>query len=172
MPVLDAWTAPQLFWLVPLLFALHNAEEAPRMAAWSHNVNARFMPPVSTFQFTVAVALLTLLVLLLTLGAVRGLPARLGVPLMTGIQAIIFVNALTHVGGTVRYRRYSPGLFTAMMVNVPFSLYFFYRMLATPHLSGSGLFIALVLAPLLMIALARSALQAGAVVDRRWRATS
>jgi hypothetical protein len=33
---LDAWPISELFWAIPLLFALHNAEEAPQMARWTH----------------------------------------------------------------------------------------------------------------------------------------
>jgi hypothetical protein len=162
----DAWPLTHLFWLVPLLFALHNAEEAPRMADWARAVDAQFMPAVSTMQFTVSVALLTLLVVVLTVLAVRGMPPRIGVPLMTGVQAIIFVNAFSHIGATIRYRRYSPGLMTAVLLNLPFSLILFHRALATAHLSWRGLLIALALAPILMVALARGALEVGRAVTR------
>lgn len=73
--------SPIVYWPVPLLFALHNAEEAPRMAQWARAVEARFMPRVSTLQFTVAVALLTVALLtvvvtLITLACVRLAPPR------------------------------------------------------------------------------------------------
>jgi hypothetical protein len=68
--------SPIVYWPVPLLFALHNAEEAPRMAQWARAVEARFMPRVSTLQFTVAVALLTVVVTLITLACVRLAPSR------------------------------------------------------------------------------------------------
>lgn len=168
MSLLDVWSLMQLFWLIPLLFALHNAEEAPRMAAWSREVDAPFLPRVSTFQFTVAVALLTLFVLLLTVVAMRMLSPRSGTALIVGLQAIIFVNALVHIGTAVRYRRYNPGLVTAVLINGPFSLYLFHRALQTPLLSWRDLLIALLLAPILMVVLARGALQAGAAVERQW----
>jgi hypothetical protein len=168
MSPLDTWPLTQLFWLVPLLFALHNTEEAPRMATWSREVDVPLLPRVSTFQFTVAVALLTLLVLLLTVIAVRILSPWPGIALMVGVQAIIFVNACSHIGASIRYRRYSPGLVTAALINIPFSLYLFYRALQTPHLTWRVLLIALVLAPILMVVLARGALQAGAAAERRW----
>jgi len=68
--------SPIVYWPVPLLFALHNAEEAPRMAQWARAVEPRFMPRVSTLQFTVAVALLTVVVTLITLACVRLAPSR------------------------------------------------------------------------------------------------
>jgi uncharacterized membrane protein (DUF106 family) len=68
--------SPIVYWPVPLLFALHNAEEAPRMAQWARAVEARFMPRVSTLQFTVVVALLTVVVTLITLACVRLAPSR------------------------------------------------------------------------------------------------
>jgi hypothetical protein len=168
MSPLDTWSLTQLSWLIPLFFALHNAEEAPRMATWSRAVDAPFLPRVSTLQFTVAVALLTLFVLLLTLIAVRMLPPGPGIALVVGMQAIIFVNALTHIGTSIRYQQYSPGLVTAALINIPFSLYLFHRALQTPLLSWRTLLIALLLAPILMVGLARGALQAGAAVARRW----
>lgn len=75
-------------------------------------------------------ALLTLLVLPLTVVATRGLSARYGVPLVAGVQATLFVNALTHVGSAVRQRGYHPGLATAGLILLPFSLYLFHHMLA------------------------------------------
>lgn len=164
MTDLVAWPLPHLFWLVPLLFALHNAEEAPRMATWVRTTEPAFMPPVTTPQFTIAVSLLTVLVLILTVLAVRLLPLRLGVPLITGLQAIIGINALIHVGATLWYRRYHPGVVTAVLLNLPFTGVLFRYVLATPYVSGRDLLIALVLAPLLMVALARGALYAGAAL--------
>ena len=100
MPPLDAWPLAYVYWLVPLLFGLHNAEETPRMAQWARAVEARFMSRVSTPQFTVAVALLTVVVTLITLACVRLAPPRWNVPVMTGIQAVVFVNAISHVGAS------------------------------------------------------------------------
>jgi hypothetical protein len=36
MLLLDAWSTSTLFWAIPLLFALHYAEETPQMARWTH----------------------------------------------------------------------------------------------------------------------------------------
>ena len=63
---------------------------------------------------------------------------------------------------------YNPGLATAVLLSVPFSVYLLNRMLATPHLTGTTLGVAL--APLLMVALTRSALHVGAVMEHRWHA--
>ena len=68
------------------------------------------------------------------------------------------------------YWGYNPGLATAVLLNVPFSVYLFHRMFATPHLTGTTLGVALAIAPLLMVALTRSALHVGAVMGRRWHA--
>jgi len=122
----DAWSISELFWGIPLLFALHNAEEVPQMARWSKLVSLRWMPTVSTPQFVVAVTLLTLLVLGLTALAADAPPGSAGVYVLTGVQAVIFLNALVHLGLTL----YNPGLATALLINIPFSVYLFGRLLA------------------------------------------
>ncbi len=52
----------KLFWLSPLLFALHNLEEAFFMEKWSKTIGASMHEPVTTLQFGIAVSFLTLLV--------------------------------------------------------------------------------------------------------------
>jgi len=53
---------------------------------------------------------------------------------------------------------------TAVLLNLPFSLVFFRRMLASDHLSWGGLLMAVARAPVLMVARARGALEAGRAI--------
>lgn len=41
------------------------------------------------------------------------------------IQAMIFMNGLFHIGGTILAERYVPGLVTAVIFIIPFSLFWF-----------------------------------------------
>jgi hypothetical protein len=52
----------QLVKLAPVIFAIHNAEEAPQMERWTHNLPASLHPTVTTREFTLAVTFLTIVV--------------------------------------------------------------------------------------------------------------
>ncbi len=165
MPGLDGLTFAQLLWLVPALFALHNLEEVPGMAAWSRKTDARLQPAVSTPQFVIAVTFLTGVALLAALAGAHGPRQSWGVYVILLIQAIQWVNAFVpHVVATIRHRLYSPGLVTAVCVNIPFSFYLFYRALAEGYISAEGLVALLVVAPFVMTAMAWLSLRLGDVV--------
>ncbi len=42
------------------------------------------------------------------------------------IAALQFINALIHIGGTVKLRRYNPGVVTAVLLYLPLSIYAYY----------------------------------------------
>lgn len=43
------------------------------------------------------------------------------------MQAVVALNVLWHVGAAVAFGGYVPGVVTAVLVNAPFSVYFFRR---------------------------------------------
>jgi hypothetical protein len=165
---LATWSVSELFWGIPLFFAVHNAEEAPQMARWSRSMSLKWMLTVSTLQFVVAVVLLTALVLGLTALAADAPPGSAGVYVLTGVQAIIFVNAFGHFGLALYMRRYNPGLVTALLFNLPFSLYLFRRLLTAGYVAPLGLGLTLIAAVPLMALLTRGSLRVGARVQTWW----
>jgi hypothetical protein len=167
MPFLDSLSFAQILWLVPALFALHNLEEVPGMAAWSRRIDARTHPRVSTPQFVIAVTFLTLVALVATLAGVQDPRHGWGVNCILLIQAILWVNAFVpHVLATIRHRLYSPGLVTAVLVNIPFSFYLFYRALAEGYLSPEALVALLIMAPFAMAASSWLSLKLGDLILR------
>ncbi|WP_255260030.1 HXXEE domain-containing protein [Bacillus sp. AFS023182] len=112
-------------WLIPILFAFHNAEEYyffPEM---------KYIQPIHMEEnmmqkqhFLIAVCLLTSIVFLC---AYAHLIVRKKFTLYTllVIQAMIFMNGLFHIGGTILAERYVPGLVTAVIFIIPFSLFWF-----------------------------------------------
>jgi hypothetical protein len=116
--------------VVPLL-VLHNVEEALTMrrflAAHAQQDLPSFVERPDAAQFAWALALVTALALLLPPLARRlgGAPARQGV--LLGMQAVMLLNVLSHVGLAAWVRGYAPGLVTALALTLPFSLYLFHR---------------------------------------------
>ena len=82
------------------------------------------------------------------------------------IQAILFVNAFVpHIVMTVKMKLYSPGLVTAVFINIPFTIYLFTRAI-NEHKITQGLIIMLFLAaPFAMAALAWASLWLSEKVD-------
>ncbi len=99
-----------------------------------------------------AVGVLLVLTLLASYLATR---LQRQVDFFTITLAIFLVHILGHVAQTMFFRQYTPGLITALLVVLPYSLYGFHR-LFTANLVGGDSFTtsiligALLLAPLLL----------------------
>ncbi len=121
-----------LLWLVPLLLTLHNLEEAlfapGFLADRMPSFLAGLLPDVTLAQFLTALALVTVAPYLF---AASGPLERRGRAfcLVLGTQMVVLLNVAVHVAGAVWMRGYVPGLVTALLVNLPFSVYLFRRAL-------------------------------------------
>ncbi|HEX2905600.1 MAG TPA: HXXEE domain-containing protein [Phototrophicaceae bacterium] len=168
MPVLDQLSFTHLLWFVPLLFALHNVEEAFGMERWSRAIHSP--RPVTTPQFTVAVTLLTAIAFLLTGVAVTQPPNSWSVYAVIAIQVVNLVNTFVpHLAATLRFRRYSPGVITGSLLYLPFSLYLLQRAFQEHYLDTSGLLILLALSPVIMVVAIFTSLSLGNILARHLR---
>jgi len=167
MAFLDSLSFDRLLWLVPIFFTFHNLEEAPFMEGWSKRLPLKIHPIVSTRQFVIAVTFLTLAGFLLTYFGIEYLANQTGYWIVLGIQAILLFNAfLPHIASTIRFRMYSPGVVTAILITLPFSFYLFRRALNENILSNTQFWILLGIAPFAMVIFAYISLQIGKALDR------
>ncbi len=167
VPFLNSLSFDRLLWLVPIFFALHNLEEAPFMDGWSKKIPWKVHPTVTTRQFAIAVTFLTLAGVLLTYIALDYLPKPTGYFLVLGIQAILLFNAfIPHIGSAIRFRMYSPGVVTAVLITLPFSFYLFRRAFAENILTVNQFWILLGIAPFAMVMFAYLSLQIGKAFDK------
>lgn len=123
-----------LLWLIPGLLFLHNAEEAIAFRRLWPLVRERVSTvagisiPSSPAPIFVALLLATLVPVGVVAWSVRRpeQPERLWPAL--AIQAVVLLNVASHIASAVLLSRgYSPGLITAIVVNLPFSCYLFTR---------------------------------------------
>ncbi|RPI90735.1 MAG: HXXEE domain-containing protein [Chloroflexi bacterium] len=167
MSFLDSLPFDRLLWLVPIFFALHNLEEAPFMENWSKRLPLKIHPTVSTRQFVIAVTFLTLGGFLVAYFGLEYLANQTGYLIVLGIQAILLVNAFVpHIASTIRFRMYSPGVVTAILMTLPFSFYLFRRALSESVLNRAQFWILLGIAPFAMVVFALISLQLGKALDR------
>lgn len=127
---------PQLLRLVPIFIALHNLEEIPRMERWSekHAAELSMITPVTTPQFTVAVTILTAASFVATYFGLRSRKNDRGIYVLLCIQFVFFANAWQHLSTSLFSRAYSPGVATAVIVNLPFSVYLLRRALQEDYI--------------------------------------
>lgn len=119
-----------LFLLVPLLFIIHNCEEALTMAEWSQKAPEFIHPAVSSVQFSVAVAILSVIGIMVTVIAKYMFDGKYFVNIMCGFSALSFMNAFfPHIIAAIHFKMYTPGVLTSIFLYLPFCSYVFYKVL-------------------------------------------
>jgi membrane-bound acyltransferase YfiQ involved in biofilm formation len=157
-----------LLWMVPIFFMIHNMEEALFMERWSKRLPVKIHPAVSTPRFVVAVTFLTISGFVLTYISLVWLPTSIGYLLILGMQAVLLVNAfIPHLATTIRFRLYSPGIVTVIVLIIPFSLYLFRRAFTEQLLTWAQFWLLIWIAPFAMVALTLLSLQVGKVLTRK-----
>jgi hypothetical protein len=151
-----------LLWFVPIFFLLHNMEEAPLMEKWAKQLPVKIKLLESRRQFIIAVAILTLISFLLTYFGLKAMSKHAGHLLILSILMTMTFNVFfPHVLLAFWFRMYNPGLVTALLLVLPFSIYIFQRALNENLIGWNEFWILLGLAPLIMITSIFSSLKLG-----------
>ena len=136
------------------------------MESWSRRLPIKLPITITTRQFVIAVTFLTLGGFLLTYIALQYLEKQTGYWVVLGIQAVMLFNAfIPHIATTVRFRMYSPGVITAVLIILPFSFYLFRRAFSENILNWTQFCIMLGIAPFALAILAYLSLQIGKAFD-------
>jgi hypothetical protein len=160
--LLDKLSDRSVQWLAFAFLALHNLEEGLTMRAYFPRIRELLREhapasPISDIpaltQFYAALAGATIFPLILVLIATTGKPSKLKFYLVALVQAQVCLNVFVpHVPAAFVLGGYAPGLATAVIINLPFSVYFFRRSLRESHVTRRGLLIMLLVAlPLLLL---------------------
>lgn len=138
-----------LQWLVFACVALHNLEEGLAAKAYFPKVRdflsghlpattLAAVPDLETFYIALVGA--TLVPLVLTVRATTGRPTRLKPYLVVVIAMGLLLNVfIPHVPAAVALGGYAPGVATAVLLNLPFSIYFLRRSAREGHVDRGGL---------------------------------
>ena len=138
-----------ILWLIPAFLLLHNAEEAiafrrylpqivERLSRWSPGMIIH----ISYLQMLLALTLATLIPLALVAWAVRRPDQTCALWFALLVQAVVLLNVFSHLAAALFVMRgYSPGLLTAVLINLPFSLYLLRRAASEQWLSHRALWL-------------------------------
>jgi hypothetical protein len=121
-----------IFWAFIVAAVIHIVEEYKYPGGFSDamkKLNPRFAPFV-TVKFAVVINGLFLLVCLA--GAIVGDKSLV---FSLSVASLLLFNALMHIGGTIRMKRYVPGAVSGVLLYLPFSLYVYYLFVNSGQLS-------------------------------------
>ena len=124
----EAVLAAGLRWVGPprkVLPALGDKLEARRVAS---EARVPILPAVTYGQFLLALGLVTLAPYAFAASGPLERRSRAFL-LVLGTQMVVLVNVAAHVAVAIWARGYAPGLVTALLVNLPFSVFLFRRAL-------------------------------------------
>jgi hypothetical protein len=150
-----------LLWLLPVLFMFHDFEEILTVEAWgnkhgpavtaalSPGLQKRFAPlmGMTTRNFAMDVLFVYILIVGVTFVAVF----LEFYWLYLAVLAVFLLHVFTHLAQSLVLKQYTPGVVTAVLIALPYSLYAFYRLLHENVVSeadiGWSLLLMLILAP-------------------------
>jgi hypothetical protein len=119
-----------LLWLIPLLAAIHNAEEAATMPhflgeehLWLPAAAREIAANISYSQFLAALVVVTLIpIIIAAFGDLSRERSGAAYALLC-TQVVMFINVFWHLAMALLARGYVPGLISALALNLPFSIY-------------------------------------------------
>ncbi len=120
---MDLMTLNYLKLMFILGFTLHNLEEAIWLPRWS-KLAERFQKPIEPDEFIFAVIVITIFGYLITvLDFLIGTKANIMNYIYLGFVGMMGFNTiLPHLLATFVLKRYSPGLITGLLLNLPLSI--------------------------------------------------
>src|SRR4051812_28920908 len=117
-----------LLWLIPLLAAIHNAEEAATMPRFLGEGRLRLPATVreaasniSYPQFLVALVFVTLIPIVIAAFGDLNRERSVAAYALLCTQVVMFINVFWHLAMALLTRGYVPGLISALAINLPFS---------------------------------------------------
>lgn len=110
----------RLQWIFPLAVTLHSVEEAVWFPSWASRHRADLPWEVSAALFRFGLVMITAFAWFVTwLSRKRGLHSNWTYVFVSYVFAMLVNVAVPHVIATVIFRGYTPGVVTAVIVNLP-----------------------------------------------------
>jgi hypothetical protein len=125
-------------WLFPIAVTLHNGEEAVWMPGWSSQHASQLpMHPPGTIEIRTALIVLTVAAIAVTFLSDGKGPRSFWSYLMFGGIVAMLVNVFVpHLPATLWFRSYTPGVLTAVFINLPLMSYLAWLAVREQWVSG------------------------------------
>lgn len=154
---------PLSFWhavcLSPIAFFIHALEDAPRLAAWMNAVP--LFEHVTQRQVDIALVFFVSSATLTTYLAVAKREWRFTLYGLVWMHGVLFLHGIAHVIPSIWVLAYTPGFWTAILLNIPVAVYLLCRARKERLLSRRALLIICLLSILLYDPFLRLAFRIG-----------
>ena len=143
----------KLQWLFPAAVTLHNSEEAVSLPKWisAHGSQLPLHPNAARIWF--GLLLLTITAFAITYLSTNKGKQSVWAYLLFGYAAAMLINVFVpHIPATLVYREYTPGIATAILLNVPIMSFVLFQALQEQWVSGTKAIAYALLVPLAIAA--------------------
>ena len=151
-----------LQWAFPLAVALHNCEEAIFMPGWLATHRDRMFMHPSSWTVWAGLLLTAVAAFVVTwLSALRGRQSVWAYLLFGGAATMLINVFVPHLPATLIFRQYTPGVVTAVLINLPVMTAVLYTAVRDGWVSGARAVRYAVLTPLIIAAVVLVGLASG-----------
>jgi hypothetical protein len=124
-------------WLFPVVVTLHNGEEAFYMPKWVSAHHGQLPMHPRAGAIFLALLLLTLAAFAVAILSVQRGEQSVGAYLLFGYAAAMLINVFVpHIPATLAFHEYTPGVATAVLINLPFMSVLMFRAVHDRWVSG------------------------------------
>ncbi|OIK15945.1 hypothetical protein BIV60_07040 [Bacillus sp. MUM 116] len=143
-----------IIWLFPIIFMFHGLEEIITnegfMTKYKNKVPKTFLVNITltmkkklgakSVQLSISIAWILIFISVITIMTACLLPIAANFLLFIAIFNVFFLQAFSHIGQTVIFQGYTPGVITALFIVIPYSLLTYYRLFELGFIDGHLLF--------------------------------
>ena len=135
IPSAYALSVNQLCWFILASLAAHVIEELPHFPEWA----TRYFGTTTTSYYILSHIPLLMGVFFIVYRGSKGRKNGIWISLAVLVQWALFANGLFHLTTTIMFGEYSPGVVTALVLYIPFTIYFLKRVMREGYLSYTRL---------------------------------
>jgi hypothetical protein len=125
---LNALEFKQVIWMIPFVLLFHELEEW-NIRGW-HVENSMDVPGETALSTRMWILFLSLLGFAWTALASLIPDTSISVGVMYALVCFTLLNGLQHLIGSLRFKKYNPGLFFSVVFGIPAGVYITYQILA------------------------------------------
>ncbi|MFK9090303.1 HXXEE domain-containing protein [Bacillus salipaludis] len=158
-----------VIWLFPVIFMFHDLEEIITvesfMTKYKNRVPKTFLARITfivkkklgtkSAQLSITGAWILLIISFITFMTAHLPPIKENFILFTAVLNVFFLQGFSHIGQTIIFRGYTPGVTTALFIVIPYSLLAYYRLFELGLIDGYLIFesipISLLMVPIFLI---------------------
>jgi hypothetical protein len=127
---------PNAIWLFVIIFMLHDFEEIISVEHWANNTKSKLNERntwinqriwsfwnVNSYSFAKRDVVIFMVMSIITVITIFNLHQTWSIPLYTSFLVFILFHNILHIIQTIMLRTYTPGLYTAILLVTPYSIF-------------------------------------------------